>query len=28
MDQGGFKIGLQFLALDPATERVLRQYLQ
>jgi len=28
MDEGGFKIGLQFLGLDPATERVLRQFLQ
>lgn len=27
VDQGGFKIGLQFLALDPASERVIRQYL-
>jgi len=25
-DQGGFKIGLQFLALDPVSERVIRQF--
>ena len=28
LDQAGFKIGLQFLALDPGTERTLRQFLQ
>ena len=28
LDQGGFKIGLQFMDLQPAIERVLRQFLQ
>lgn len=28
LDHGGFKIGLQFLALDAGTERVLRHFLQ
>jgi c-di-GMP-binding flagellar brake protein YcgR len=27
LDQGGFKIGLQFLGLEPGPERVIRQYL-
>lgn len=27
LDHGGFKIGLQFLALEPAIERILRQFL-
>jgi c-di-GMP-binding flagellar brake protein YcgR len=28
IDQGGFKIGLQFLGLDPASERIIRQYVK
>ena len=27
IDQSGFKIGLQFLGMDPASERIIRQYL-
>jgi c-di-GMP-binding flagellar brake protein YcgR len=26
IDEDGFKIGLQFLGLDPASERIIRQY--
>lgn len=26
VDQGGFKIGLQFLTMDPGSERIIRQF--